>query len=138
MTFNDLFSNLDVSASGLKAERARMDVIARNIANAHVTRGENGEPYRRQEVLFETLVAKGEKPYRGVRVSDIVPDTSPFLEIMDPGHPDADANGIVRMPNVKRPFEMVDMITAARAYEANLNLMKTFRDMVERALQIGR
>jgi len=136
MDFNDLFSNLDVSASGLKAERARMNVIAQNIANAHVTRGENGEPYRRREVLFESLLDKD--LLRGVKVMDVVKDGSPFLEVMDPGHPDADANGIVRMPNVKMPFEMVDMITAARAYEANLNLIKTFRDMVERTIQMGR
>jgi len=138
MKFDDLFSGLDVSASGLRAERARMDVIARNIANAHVTRGENGEPYRRQRVLFETVLAKGLNPYRGVRVTDVAPDMSPFLEVLDPGHPDANAEGIVLMPNVKMPFEMVDLITAARAYEANLNLIKTFRDMVDRAIQMGR
>ncbi|MBU0755361.1 MAG: flagellar basal body rod protein FlgC, partial [Planctomycetes bacterium] len=74
----------------------------------------------------------------GVRVKEIVSDDSPFIEVYDPGHPDADEKGILRMPNVKVPFEMVDMISAVRAYEANLNLIKTFRQMVERALTMGR
>jgi flagellar basal-body rod protein FlgC len=138
MGFDSFFNTIDVSASGLKAEQKRMDVIAQNIANAHVTRGEGGEPYRRQEVVFETLLQKGRRAFGGVRVKGVVDDRSPFIEISDPGHPDADSEGIVRMPNVKLPFEMVDMITAARAYEANLNLIKTFREMAERVLTMGR
>ena len=137
MSMEDLFRCLDVSATGLKAERVRMDVVAQNIANAGVTRTASGGPYRRREVLFESLVGRDGKP-AGVRVKAVVPDASPFIEVVDPGHPDADANGVVRYPNVKVPFEMVDMITAARAYEANLNLIKVFREMVERAIQMGR
>ncbi len=136
MGLDAFFNCLDVSSSGLKAERARMEVVARNIANANVTRGEGGNPYRRREVLFETVMDG--VGMSGVKVAGIVEDRSPFIEVADPGHPDADENGIVRMPNVKIPFEMVDMITASRAYEANLNLIKTFRDMVERALNMGR
>ena len=138
MGIERLFKCLDVSASGLKAERARMDVVAQNIANANVTRTESGLPYARREVLFESLVSRNGKGPGGVEVKDIVLDESPFIEVVDPGHPDADENGVVLMPNVKVPFEMVDLITATRAYEANLNIIKTFRDMVERALSIGR
>jgi flagellar basal-body rod protein FlgC len=135
---DNLFRCLDVSASGLRAERTRMDIVAQNIANANVTRTESGGPYARREVLFESLVGRSGKALSGVRVKGVVRDRSPFIEVVDPGHPDADENGVVLMPNVKVPFEMVDLITAARAYEANLNLIKTFRDMVERALSIGR
>ena len=138
MGIERLFRCLDVSASGLKAERARMDVVAQNIANANVTRTDSGLPYTRREVLFESLVSRDGKGQGGVEVKDIVLDESPFIEVVDPGHPDADENGVVLMPNVKVPFEMVDLITATRAYEANLNLIKTFRDMVERALSMGR
>lgn len=138
MGFDSFFRSIDVSASGLKAEQTRMDTIAQNIANAHVTRGEGGEPYRRQEVLFETVLERDGHPLGGVRVYDVVSDDSPFIEVQDPGHPDADADGLVKMPNVKLPFEMVDMITATRAYEANLNLIKTFKQMVERVLSMGR
>lgn len=136
MSMDDLFRCLDVSASGLRAERVRMDVVAQNIANASVTRTASGGPYRRREVLFETLVGRGGRP-GGVKVKGVVVDPSPLIEVVDPGHPDADADGVVRYPNVKVPFEMVDMITAARAYEANLNLIRTFREMVERALSMG-
>jgi len=110
---------------------------SQNIANAQVSKGENGEPYRRREVLFETVLDRRGDP-QGVKVKRIVPDQGPFLEVYDPGHPDADGRGMVRMPNVKLPFEMVDLITAARAYEANLNLIKTFRQMVDRVLSMGR
>jgi flagellar basal-body rod protein FlgC len=139
MEIKGLFRCFDVTASGLKAERARMNVVAQNIANAGVSRGEDGGPYRRRRVVFESVMERGPEGMSGVKVSDTIPDDSPFLEIVDPGHPHADpVTGIVLMPNVRLPFEMVDMISAARAYEANLNMMKQFREMVERALQIGR
>jgi flagellar basal-body rod protein FlgC len=101
MGFDSFFNTIDVSSSGLKAEQQRMNVIAQNIANAHVTRGEGGEPYRRQEVVFETVLNRGTGPIGGVRVRGVVDDRSPFIEVRDPGHPDADSEGIVRMPNVK-------------------------------------
>jgi flagellar basal-body rod protein FlgC len=138
MAMDRFFTCLDISASGLKAERIRMDVVAQNIANASTTQTEEGLPYRRRQVLFETVLGEGKKVARGVRVRGVTPDESPFLEVFEPGHPDANAEGVVLYPNVKVPSEMVDMITAARAYEANLNLIKTFRDMVERALSLGR
>jgi flagellar basal-body rod protein FlgC len=138
MSMDDLFRCLDVSASALKAERTRMDIVAQNIANAGATRTESGGPYRRREVHFESLVGRGAKGFGGVRVKGVVLDDSPFIELHNPGHPDADENGVVLMPNVKVPYEMVDMITAARAYEANLNLIRTFREMVERAINLGR
>jgi len=138
MGLDNFFNSLDVSASGLRAERARMDMVAQNIANANVTRTAEGGPYRRREILFESIMKNGRTGQGGVEISGVVEDMSPFIKIKDPGHPDADSNGMVLMPNVKMPFEMVDMITAARAYEANLNMVKSFRDMVERALSIGR
>ena len=137
MGLDTFFRCLDVSSSGMSAERARMDVVAQNLANAYVTRGEDGLPYRRRTVAFESILGRKEEDMRGVRVRGVEMDKSPFLEIVDPGHPDADANGVVLMPNVKVSFEMVDLITAARSYEANLNLIRTFRDMVERSLKMG-
>lgn len=137
MTNDSFFKSVEVCSSGLKAMQARMDTIAQNIANAHVTRGEGGDPYRRQAVVFETIMDKNDAS-GGVRVKEVVSDSSPFTEVYNPGHPDADEEGILRMPNVKVPLEMVDMISAVRAYEANLNLIKTFKAMFERALNMGR
>lgn len=139
--FRDLFSSLRISSSGLTAERTRMDVIARNIANARVTRTPDGGPYRRQVVNFEPLLQQlrnGTTVGRGVRVSSVSDDLStPFEEIHDPTHPDADANGLVRYPNVETTREMADLITAMRAYEANLEAQRGFVRMAERALQLA-
>ena len=136
-----LFSGMRASSSGLAAERARIDVIARNIANAQVTSTPEGGPYRRQLVRFEPMLeelADGTAVSAGVRVGGIVPDLeTPFEVIHDPSHPDADASGNVRLPNVNTAREMADMITALRAYEANLNAQESFVRMAERALRIA-
>jgi flagellar basal-body rod protein FlgC len=136
-----LFSGLRTSASGLAAERTRIDVIARNIANAHTTRTPEGGPYRRQVVLFEPLLQKlerGRSEVAGVRVSGVEDDRStPFEQVHDPAHPDADEHGMVLLPNVNATREMADLITAMRAYEANLSAQDSFVRMAERALRLA-
>ncbi len=143
------FNAIDVSASGLTAQRLRMDVIAQNIANASTTRGENGLPYRRKEVIFEErakapfsqyLTAESRRLFqgKGVRVTGIVEDMTPFKKVYDPGHPDADAEGYVQMPNVDIVTEMVNMISATRSYEANVTSINATKSMAMKALEIGR
>ena len=139
---NELFSGLRASATALTAERVRMDVIAKNIANAGVTHTPDGQgPYHRQVVHFEPILqrlANGEKTVAGVRVSKVTDDDrTPFERVYDPGHPDADAEGMVTLPNVNATKEMADMITASRAYEANLNAQDNFVRMAERALRLA-
>lgn len=136
MPFNDLFAAGGISGSGMAAERLRMEVIANNVANANTTRSADGGPFRRQDVVFaEVLGATGPA---GVQAVEIVPDQTPFNRVHLPGHPDADAEGFVTMPNVQLPVEMVNLITAARAYEANLKAAQTFRQMNEQALSLLR
>jgi flagellar basal-body rod protein FlgC len=140
----------NISASGLSAERLRMEVIANNIANATSTRSANGGPYRRQEVLFEAVMneqslgapsvaqAPGGVGMGGVRVRGVVDDNSELPRIHDPSHPDADPAGFVTMPNVSLPIEMVNLMTASRAYEANLKVLQTLRQQLEQSLAILR
>ncbi|HEY8496796.1 MAG TPA: flagellar basal body rod protein FlgC [Limnochordales bacterium] len=132
-----------ISASGMTAERLRMDTIANNLANANTTRTAGGGPYRRQVPVFaarETRVPgrPGGFTGAGVRVIGIHHDSSPPRLVYDPNHPDADANGYVAMPNVDVVREMVDLITASRAYEANVTAFNTAKNMAMRALDIGR
>jgi len=120
------FTSLDISASALTAQRLRMDTISQNIANANTTRTENGQPYRRKTVLFEEKSStgsfseylensiRGKTAGAGVRGTGIVEDRSPFKRVYDPGHPDADEEGYVLMPNVDVITEMVNMISATR------------------------
>jgi flagellar basal-body rod protein FlgC len=135
-----LFSGMRSSASGLSAERVRIDVIARNIANAQTTNTPDGGPYRRQVVHFAPVMEKlasGQIVESGVRVSGVRDDMStPFEVIHDPGHPDADSEGNVQYPNVHATREMADLITAMRAYEANLSAQENFMRMAERALRL--
>ena len=144
------FNAFNISSSALTAQRLRMDIISQNIANVNTTRTADGSPYRRKTVVFEE---RGGTPFSqylssaskdkylaggGVRVSEIVEDQSPFKEVYDPGNPDADENGIVRMPNVDIVTEMVNMISATRAYEANVTAMNSTKSMAIKALDIGR
>ncbi|MDI7248260.1 MAG: flagellar basal body rod protein FlgC [Bacillota bacterium] len=140
-----IFSSFRISATGLAAERLRMDVIANNIANVNTTRTEDGRPYRRRQVVFQALTARpsrgpgaSEAPGQGVAVAAIVEDPSPPRMVYDPGHPDADARGYVAMPNVDAVRELVDMISATRAYEANVTALDAAKTMAMRALDIGR
>ena len=131
----------EISAAGMAAERLRMELVANNIANAHATRTPQGGPYRRRQVVFESVMqnASGDvrdklHGLRGVRVAGVETDPSEFPRIYQPGHPDADAEGMVTLPNVNTATEMVDLISASRSYEANLRVLRSFRDMVEQAL----
>ncbi len=137
----DFFTSMEVSASGLAAQRTRMNVASSNLANVSTTQTPEGGPYRRKEVAMVARAMGASGPFadavRGVEVTGIVEDASePRLEY-DPGHPDADADGYVELPNVNVVREMVDMITASRAYEAGITAMNTAVSMAERALSIG-
>jgi flagellar basal-body rod protein FlgC len=145
MSLGSILSATDISASGLAAERLRMEVVANNIANAYSTRSPEGGPYRRQQVLFEAAyddalrgAGKATGELQGVKVLAVEPDMSELPKIFQPGHPDADDSGFVDMPNVQPAMEMVDLITASRAYEANLRVLRNFREMVEQALSLLR
>lgn len=142
-----IFGAIDVAASGMTAERLRLDVISNNIANVNTTRTADGGPYRRQYVVFEprqgdassfSQVMSGQLQLNGVRVSGIRKDDSPLRMVYEPGHPDADAQGYVRMPNINIVTEMVDMMTASRAYEANVTSVNVAKSMMLKALEIGK
>ena len=138
---DNLFSGMRISASGLTAERTRIDVIAENIANARTTRTPEGGPYRRKVVVFEPILRRaldGSSRTTGVRASQILQDyTTDFERVLEPGHPDADAEGFVAYPNVNAVLEMSDLITALRAYEANITAQENFVRMAERALRLA-
>jgi flagellar basal-body rod protein FlgC len=144
MKFDDMMSVTQISASGLAAERLRMEVVANNIANANSTHGPNGGPFRRQDVVFEAVFddhlrgGHGNTNLHGVRVAGVVDDQSPLNRVYDPGHPDADKDGYVQLPNVQLPVEMINLVSASRAYEANLRVMQLFKQMSEQALSLGR
>lgn len=142
MSFDSALGALNIAASGLGAERLRMEVVANNIANAAVTRTPEGGPYRRRDVVFETVLsgveANGELGLGGVRVAGMVADQSELPRVYNPGHPDADADGFVAMPNVNLPVEMVNLITASRAYEANLRVAQSFLELSQSALALTR
>jgi flagellar basal-body rod protein FlgC len=146
-----LFGGLEISASGLTAERLRMDVSAENLANAQTTRGTDGQPYRRKEVVLQeaagsfgaslsaAMGADNGPQGGGVQVAGIVQDTAtPLKRVYDPGHPDADAQGYVSMPNVDTVTEMVDLISAQRAYEANVTAMQAAKQMFSKTLELLR
>jgi flagellar basal-body rod protein FlgC len=132
MSFGSLFPAASISASALSAERLRMEVTANNIANAFSTRTREGGPFRRQDVVFSSVTGGG------VQATDVVDDPSPFPVVSMPGHPDADADGNVRLPNVQLPIEMVNLVTASRAYEANVRAAQAFVQMGQQALGILR
>jgi flagellar basal-body rod protein FlgC len=143
-----IFDALDISASGLIAERTRMDVTSQNLANAQST------GYRRQDVVLresgggfanvlgravgEGTPAAGGSGQRGVEVAGVVTDRGPQRRVYDPGHPDADAQGYVELPNVNAVSEMTDLISASRAYEANVTAMNTAKQMFSKTLELLR
>ncbi len=127
-----LMSSFGVSASGMSAERLRLDAISNNLANVNTTRTPEGGPYRRLMVMLESAAGGG------VRVARIEQDDSPPMMVHDPGHPDAGPDGYVAMPNVNPVLEMVDMITATRAYEANVAAFNAAKSMAAKALEIGK
>lgn len=135
---------VSVAASALSAERTRIEVAVSNIANADSTRGADGKPYRRRDVVLTTDTvqsfdaALGTASATGVKVAAIVEDTRPARRVFDPSHPDADTKGFVELPNVNPAEEMVDMVGASRAYQANLTAINLIRDLVSRSLELGR
>jgi flagellar basal-body rod protein FlgC len=139
-----LLGAINASASALDVQRARMEVAVSNLANAESTRGPDGQPYRRREVVLETAPVDGDRVFNvqaqpdGVRVAGIVEDQTPFRRRYEPSHPDADADGFVAVPNVDVPEEMVDMLGAARAYQANLTAIGLIRDTIQRALDLAK
>ncbi|SEF48562.1 flagellar basal-body rod protein FlgC [Caloramator fervidus] len=142
---NNIFNALRISASGMSAERLRMEVISDNIANVETTRTPSGGPYVRRVVSFEENLTKFldkdnkyKQRFNGVKVSSISKDPSPFKRVYDPSHPDADKDGYVLMPNVNILNEMIDLITASRAFEANVTAFNTSKQMMMKALEIGR
>ncbi|WBW95434.1 flagellar basal body rod protein FlgC [Oceanirhabdus sp. W0125-5] len=142
---SNAFSGMRISASGLAAERLRMDLIASNIANANTTRGADGKPYRRKVAVFneyikEEIGKNGEvkEEMMGVRAAEIVEDDSPLRSVYDPSHPDADEDGYVLMPNVNHLNEMADLMMASRAFEANLTCIEAQKQMITKSLEIGR
>ncbi|MBX3237241.1 MAG: flagellar basal body rod protein FlgC [Nitrospiraceae bacterium] len=148
----DMTDSLAVSVSALDAQRHRLNVIASNLANAQSTRTSAGGPYRRRDVVFQSAPVGGafQRALRqaasgpgahaldGVKVTRVVEDTKPGQTVYDPRHPDADKNGYVKMPNVNVMEEMVNMIGASRAYEANVQAITAARTMWNRALEIGK
>lgn len=136
-----LFRAIEISASALTAQRLRLDTIANNLANAHTTRSEGGVPFQRQLVVLAPRRGPVEADGfdgAGVRVQAIVRDQSPPRLVYDPAHPDADARGYVAYPNVQPVTEMVNLIDASRAYEANVTALQAAKEMALRALDIGR
>ncbi len=131
---NEMFVPLKVSATALEAQKVRLNVIASNIANASSTQTPEGGPYRRKDVLFKTVMY--DKNSAGVEVPEVVEDKSPFRSVFDPSHPDADKNGYVSYPNINVLTEMVNLMTAQRAYEANLTMISSYKDMYMRTLGI--
>ncbi|MCX8111538.1 MAG: flagellar basal body rod protein FlgC [Syntrophorhabdaceae bacterium] len=137
---------LKISASGLKAQRIRMETIATNLANIHTTRTDEGGPYSKKEVVFRTEDLSDQEGFgkvlsekiEGVKVEEVTRSNKGFEKVYDPGHPDADKEGYVTYPNVNLMEEMADMISATRSYEANINVVNTTKEMFIKTLEIGK
>ena len=142
-----MMRSLYSGVAGLRTHQTKMDVLGNNIANVNTTRTQDGGPFRRKLAIFEARHAYGQRAYmdriypqepgRGVRVNAILDDMTPFKLEYDPNHPDADADGYVRRPNIDIVHEMVDMITATRAYEANVTCINSAKDITNAALNIS-
>lgn len=140
-----LLPGVQSSTAALNAERVRLDVIAQNISNANTTRGLDGKPYQRQQVVFESALSQAQAGpgndarLSGPRVSKIIKDTRPMRMVYEPGHPDADrATGMVQLPNVNMHEEMADLIAASRSFEANLAVLRTAKQMTQQTLTLGK
>lgn len=134
----NFITGIHSTASALNAEKVRMDVVAQNIANAHTTRDTDGSAYKRKVVTFESLLPTQPGAPAGVQIAELTTDDTPGELIHNPQHPHADKDGMVRMPNVNLAMEMVDLLSASRAYEANLAVVRNARQMAAKALSIGR
>lgn len=130
----EMFIQLKVSATALEAQKIRMNVIASNIANVNSTRTPEGGPYRRRDVVFESYMF--DESSVGVNIPKIVEDERPFKMVYDPSHPDANKDGYVSYPNINTIEETVNLISATRAYEANLTLINSYKEMFMKTLEI--
>jgi flagellar basal-body rod protein FlgC len=131
---SEMFMPLKISATALLAQKVRLNVIASNIANSSSTQTPQGGPYRRKDVVFKTYMYENDSA--GVDIPQVVEDQSPFRSVFDPAHPDADKNGFVLYPNINVLTEVVNLMTAQRAYEANLTMITSYKDMYMRTLDI--
>ena len=145
MSLSKILAPMQISSSGLSAERLRMETVANNIANAHSTRTPDGGPFRRRSVVFSSamndaagLSKDSAAGLNGVEVLGIQSSSGELPRVYDPTHPDADVEGYLLMPDVSVPEEMVDLITASRAYDANLKALRSFKKMVEQSLSLLR
>lgn len=141
----DFFTAFDISSSALTAQRTRMNIISSNLANIYSTESYEGGPYRRRDVVFSAEALEGREFNRvlrdtlhSVHVTDVIEDQRPFKSVYDPYHPNADKNGYVYYPNVNVMEEMVNMMAATRSYEANVNVLRTTKGMIQKALEIGK
>jgi flagellar basal-body rod protein FlgC len=138
----NILSGIDITGSALNAQKTRLDIVAQNIANAQTTRTPNGGPYQRQVISFETELIRRQggagAALQSLKVATVGTDRSAGQQVYNPQHPDAGADGLVTMPNVNLSYEMVDLISASRAYEANLSVAKNARQMAMNTLQIGK
>ncbi|MCG6550872.1 MAG: flagellar basal body rod protein FlgC [Candidatus Magnetominusculus sp. LBB02] len=136
----DLYGVFKTSASALEAQRQRMNIVASNLANVHTTRTEEGGPYKRKDVVFQVTPADDDPKTlnNGVKVSEVVEDQTPPMLVYDPTHPDANAQGYVEMPNVNVIEEMVNMMMASRAYEANVSAFNISKGMYLKTLELGK
>src|SRR5215475_7225878 len=126
-----LLTALDINSSGLTAQRQRAEVTSTNIANAQTTRTQDGGPFRRKDVVFQSVL-------NGVEVSDVVEDQTPFDRRYEPGHPDADPQGYVSYPNVDPMEEMANLLEASRTYDANISAMNIVKSMISKTLELGK
>ena len=137
-----ILTGIQNTSAALDAERTRLDVISQNIANAHTTHDVDGKPYQRRVVVFEnalqSAMADGNSTLMPAQVAKIERDTRPPLKIYNPGNPEADANGMVAIPNINIHEEMADLISASRTFEANLAVVKNARSMAMQTLAMGR
>ncbi|MFN8009017.1 MAG: flagellar basal body rod protein FlgC [Terriglobia bacterium] len=144
-----LFSALDISASGLTAQRRRIEVISSNLANSNTTKTAEGGPYRKKDLVFEASsgtdsfssaleTEMGTEAEPGVSIVGVYEDSTPFVKRYDPGHPDADAEGFVLFPNVSPVEEMVNMLSATRSFEANVQSISAIKEIAQKSLEIGR
>ncbi len=134
----NLIPGIQSTSSALNAERIRMDVVSQNISNAQVTRGPDGLPYKRQQVVFQTVLDSQIEGGATVQIPTITTDKRPPILVYRPGHPDADTRGMVAMPNINIHEEMVDLIASSRSFEANLAVVKSARSLAMQTLSIGK
>jgi flagellar basal-body rod protein FlgC len=134
----NFITGIHATSTALTAEQMRLDVVAQNIANAYTTKDTDGNPYQRRTLSFESVLGGVGNAERGVRVAAMKKDQTPSEQVYNPGHPHADAQGMVKLPNVQIAVEMVDLLSASRAYEANLSVARNARSLATKALTIGK